>query len=77
MHTECPKRFAKQKKVNSHNYGDSFFQGLIGMASDGVATCSSKIYPGSASDKTTVEHCGPLDHLVAGDIGMSDESFVK
>ena len=52
------------------------FKVLVGVAPNGVVTYSSKLYPGSISDKAIVQLSGFLNHLSAGDIIFADKGFV-
>ena len=52
------------------------FKVLVGVAPNGVVTYSSKLYPGSISDKAIVQLSGFLNHLSAGDIILADKGFV-
>lgn len=46
------------------------------MASNGVITYASKLYPGSTSAKKIVNHCGVLEILQPDDLVLADKGFL-
>ena len=51
-----------QSQTFSHYKQHNTCKALIGVAPNGVITFVSGLYPGSASDKAIVEHCGLMSH---------------
>ena len=52
------------------------FKLFTGVASNGVLTYISKLYPGSISDKQIVQQSGFLKHFVPGDLILADKGFL-
>ena len=48
----------------------------MGVAPNGVITCVGKLYPGSISDKATVQKSGLLNHLTAEDLVLAENGFL-
>ena len=65
------------KKLTYSTYrGMNSFKTLIGVAPNAVITHVSKLFPGSISDKATVEKSGVLEHLKPGDLILADKGFL-
>ena len=52
------------------------FKVIIGVAPNAVITYVSGLYPGSVSDKSTVQESGLLKHFVRGDLILADKGFL-
>lgn len=76
MFTDKPARMDRQKDVYSSYKHHVTFKPLVGAAPNGVATYSSRLYPGSTSDKKIVLHCGIIEQLDPGDLILADKGFV-
>ncbi|KAF2888261.1 hypothetical protein ILUMI_17912, partial [Ignelater luminosus] len=75
-YSELPNDMDKQGETYSHYKHRSTFKELVGIAPNGVITFVSKLYPGSTSDKKTVEHCGILKIFKEGDLVIADKGFL-
>lgn len=76
MFTHKPIQMDRQKYIYSPYKHHVTFKPLVGAAPNGVATYSSKLYPGSTSDKKIVQHCGVINQLDPGDLILADKGFV-
>jgi len=52
------------------------FKVIVGVAPNAVITYVSQLYPGSISDKATMEQSGLLRCLTAGDMVLADKGFL-
>ncbi|PFX16084.1 THAP domain-containing protein 11 [Stylophora pistillata] len=71
-----PKLMSDQKLTYSTYRGMNSFKTIVGVAPNAVITYVSKLFPGSVSDKVTVQKSGILKHFVAGDIILADKGFL-
>ena len=65
-----------QKLTYSIYRGMNSFKTLIGVAPNAVITYVSKLFPGSTSDKASVENSGLLSHFKAWDLILGDKGFL-
>ena len=71
-----PGLMSQQNRTYSSYRGMNSFKVIAGVASNGVITYVSRLYPGSVSDKTIVQWSGLLNHLTAGDVILADKGFL-
>ena len=72
----APGLMSDQKLTYSTYRGINSFKTLIGVAPNVVITHVSKLFPGSTSDKATVENSGVLEHFKPGDLILADKGFL-
>lgn len=76
MCTFHSKSMEKQRATYSSYKHRNTLKGLVGVASNGVITFVSRLYPGSVSDKKITADCGVLKKFVPGDLIIADKGFL-
>ena len=66
----------EQNVTFSHYKQRNTFKALVGVASSGVVTFCSDLYPGCISDKEIVQYSGVLKQMVPGDMVIADKGFL-
>lgn len=68
--------FEDQRSTYSNYKARNTLKALVGVAPNGTITYVSDLFGGCCSDKQIVKKCGVLNHLVPGDLVITDKGFL-
>ena len=72
----APTMMSQQSATYSSYRGMNSFKVVIGVAPNAVIAYVSKLYPGSISDKATVQESDLFNHLTPGDMILADKGLL-
>jgi len=76
IYSDAPGNMEKQRATFSQYYASNTVKFAIGCANNGSVTWCSSAYPGSTSDRGTIQESGILSELQPGDIVLANKGFL-